>query len=146
MSAPRNYPTALRERSVRLVFQAPEQEPGLSLTAAGPGGARHVVPDTLAAGAIGPRSTPAGAPGVKHAQWAHTDARVHHYRDGRDEIDLVAESRSGDVAAIEINASASPDTASRRALTQLRDATTNRFRAGIVLYIGRPRISLGYRP
>jgi hypothetical protein len=41
MSAPRNYPNALRERSMRLVFQAPEQEPGLSLTAAGPGGARH---------------------------------------------------------------------------------------------------------
>lgn len=34
MSAPRKYPNELRERSVRLVREAREQEPGLSVTAA----------------------------------------------------------------------------------------------------------------
>jgi transposase len=34
MPAPRKYPLELRERSVRLVFEAREQEPGLSLNAA----------------------------------------------------------------------------------------------------------------
>ena len=34
MPAPRKYPNELRERSVRLVREAREQEPGLSVTAA----------------------------------------------------------------------------------------------------------------
>lgn len=80
---------------------------------------------------------------VKHAQWAHTDVRVYHYRDGRDETDLVLESRSGEIAAVEIKASATLDAASRRSLTKLRDATADRFRCGIVLYTGRQTIPLG---
>jgi hypothetical protein len=34
MSAPRKYPAELRERAVRIVLEAREQEPGLSLNAA----------------------------------------------------------------------------------------------------------------
>ena len=34
MTAPRKYPQELRERAVRLVLEAPEQEPELSLNAA----------------------------------------------------------------------------------------------------------------
>ena len=49
MSAPRKYPNELRERAVRLVREAREQEPGLSVNAAvrriGP--RVGVVPDTL---------------------------------------------------------------------------------------------------
>lgn len=49
MPAPRKYPNELRERSVRLVREALEQEPGLSINAAvkriGP--RLGVVPDTL---------------------------------------------------------------------------------------------------
>ena len=82
---------------------------------------------------------------VKHAQWAETDVSVHHYRDGRSGIDIVLESRSGDITAIEVKASASLDAASRRELTKLRDATTDRFRAGVVLYTGRQTIPLGDR-
>ena len=82
---------------------------------------------------------------VKHAQWAETDVSVHHYRDGRSGIDIVLESRSGDMTAIEVKASASLDAASRRELTKLRDATTDRFRAGVVLYTGRQTIPLGDR-
>ena len=50
-----------------------------------------------------------------HAQWAETDVSVHHYRDGSSEIDIVLESRSGDITAIEVKASASLDAASRGA-------------------------------
>ena len=52
---------------------------------------------------------------VMHAQWAETDVSVHHYRDGSSEIDIVLESRSGDITAIEVKASASLDAASRGA-------------------------------
>ena len=49
MSAPRKYPSELRERAIRLVAEAREQEPELSLTAAvnriGPRVGVHV--DTL---------------------------------------------------------------------------------------------------
>ena len=82
---------------------------------------------------------------VKLAQWAETDVRPYHYRDGRDEIDIVLETRAGDLVAIEVKASATLDAASRRVLTKLRDATGDRFRAGVVLYTGRQTVPLGDR-
>jgi predicted AAA+ superfamily ATPase len=82
---------------------------------------------------------------VKHADWARVDARVHHYRDGRDEIDVVLESRSGDIAAIEVKAGASLDARDWRALTKLRDRSAARFRAGVVIHTGRQTIPLGDR-
>jgi len=82
---------------------------------------------------------------VKHVNWAQTDTRLHHYRDGRDEIDLVLESRSGDVAAIEVKAGASLDARDWRALAKLRDRADKRFRAGILVYTGRQTIPLGDR-
>lgn len=82
---------------------------------------------------------------VRLAQWAHTDVRPYHYRDGRGEVDIVLETRSGDLVAIEVKARATLDTSSRRALTKLRDATDDRFRAGAVLYTGRQTVPLGDR-
>jgi predicted AAA+ superfamily ATPase len=82
---------------------------------------------------------------VKLTQWASTDVRPYHYRDGRDEIDIVLETRSGELVAIEVKASATLDTASRRGLIKLRDATGERFRAGVVLYTGRQTVPLGDR-
>jgi Predicted ATPase (AAA+ superfamily) len=82
---------------------------------------------------------------VKLATWADTDVRAYHYRDGRDEVDIVLETRSGDLIAIEVKASATLDTASRRGLTKLRDAAGKRFRAGAVLYTGRHTVPLGDR-
>lgn len=82
---------------------------------------------------------------VKHADWAKTDARVHHYRDGRDEIDLVLESRSGEIVAIEVKAGASLDARDWRALTKLRDRAGSRFRAGVLIYTGRQTLPLGDR-
>lgn len=82
---------------------------------------------------------------IKLAQWAATDVRPYHYRDGRDEVDLVLETRAGELIAIEVKAAATLDASGRRAITKLRDATDGRFRAGIVLYAGRQTIPLGDR-
>lgn len=82
---------------------------------------------------------------VKLAQWADADARVYHYRDRRDEVDVVLETRGGDLAAIEVKAGATLHPASRRAPTKLRDTTGDHFRAGIVAYTGRQTIPLGDR-
>jgi uncharacterized protein len=78
---------------------------------------------------------------VKLATWAGTDVRPYHYRDGRDEVDIALETRPGDLVAIEVKASATLDAASRRGLTKLRDTTTDRFRAGVVLHTGRQNSS-----
>ncbi|MDR3067902.1 MAG: ATP-binding protein [Cellulomonas sp.] len=82
---------------------------------------------------------------IKLAQWARTDVRVHHYRQRRDEVDLVLETRSGDLAAIEVKASASLNAASYRGLAKFRDTVGPRLRAGIVLYTGRQTTPLGDR-
>ena len=82
---------------------------------------------------------------VKLLQSATIDACLYHYRDGRDEVDVVAEARSGEVVAVEVKASATLDLKSRRGLTKLRDAAGARFRAGVVLYTGRQTVPLGDR-
>lgn len=82
---------------------------------------------------------------VKHRDWAQTDARIHHYRDGRDEIDLVLENRSGEIAAIEVKAGATLAARDWRALAKLRDRVGARFRAGVVIHSGRQTLPLGDR-
>jgi predicted AAA+ superfamily ATPase len=82
---------------------------------------------------------------VKHAEWAQTGSRVHHYRDGRDEIDIVLEDRSGRIAAIEVKAGASLDARDWRVLAKLRDRAANRFQAGVLLHTGRQTLPLGDR-
>jgi len=82
---------------------------------------------------------------VKHADWAQTDTRVHHYRDGRDEIDIVLESRAGDITAVEVKAGASLDARDWRALAKLRDRADTRFRAGVLIHTGSQTLPLGDR-
>lgn len=82
---------------------------------------------------------------VKLAQWAAMDTRLYHYRDGRDEVDLVLETRAGDLVAIEVKSSASLKSTDYRSLTKFRDTVGGRLKAGIVLYSGRQTIPLGER-
>jgi uncharacterized protein len=70
---------------------------------------------------------------LKHAEWATTDTTAYHYRQREEEIDLVLESRSGEIAAIEVKAAASVGRSDVRALQKLRDRMGARFKAGIVL-------------
>lgn len=82
---------------------------------------------------------------IKHADWAQTDMRVHHYRAGRDEVDLVLESRAGDVVAIEVKAGATLRERDWRTLAKLRDRAGERFRAGVVIHSGRQTIPIADR-
>ncbi|MCL2804299.1 MAG: ATP-binding protein, partial [Micrococcales bacterium] len=82
---------------------------------------------------------------IKQAAASSVDARVYHYRAGLDEVDLVLESRAGDVVGIEVKASATPSLSDRRALEKLRGLAGERFKAGMVVYSGTQTIPLGDR-
>lgn len=76
-----------------------------------------------------------------------TRPRLYHLRleQGRREVDLIAELGGGRIVGLEIKASASPTPDDARHLAWLREATGDRFCAGVVLHTG-PRIySLGDR-
>jgi predicted AAA+ superfamily ATPase len=65
-------------------------------------------------------------------EWAETSATQHHYRDRStgDEIDVVLESRAGEIACIECKAAATVRPADYPAITKLRDARGDQFVAG----------------
>ncbi|MFT4036051.1 MAG: ATP-binding protein [Patulibacter sp.] len=82
---------------------------------------------------------------VKHASLCPDPPSVFHYRDGREEIDMVLETRGGSIAAVEVKASATIRPGDHRAIGNLRDARSDRFRCGIVLYTGATTVPLGDR-
>jgi len=74
-------------------------------------------------------------------------ARLYHLRekDGRHEIDVIAEVPGGDVIALEIKATAAPRSSDARHLAWLRDRLGPRFLAGAVLHTGPRPFALGER-
>jgi len=64
--------------------------------------------------------------------------RLHHLRtrDGRHEVDVIAELTAGAVVALEIKSSAAPTRGDARHLEWLRDRIGQRFLAGAVLHTG----------
>jgi hypothetical protein len=82
---------------------------------------------------------------LRLAEWADTDTRQYHYRQGREEIDLILESRAGDIAAIEVKATATLRARDYTAIAKLRQARGEQFTAGIVLYTGQQTVPLGDR-
>lgn len=82
---------------------------------------------------------------VRQAECSEEEVRIHHYRRGRDEIDLILESRSGDLAAIEVKARASLIAKDWRSMEKLRQACGSRFRGGFVIYTGESTVALGDR-
>lgn len=64
--------------------------------------------------------------------------RLHHLRDrnGRHEVDLVAELGTSGIVAVEIKAGAAPKPADARHIEWLREALGDRFVAGAVLHTG----------
>ncbi len=70
--------------------------------------------------------------------WAETSATQYHYRDrsSSDEIDLVLESRLGEIACVECKAAAAVKYEDYRAMVKFRDSWGSRFVAGVVLYTG----------
>lgn len=82
---------------------------------------------------------------LKHADWAATDTRAYHYRQREEEVDLLLESRSGDIIAIEVKAATSVDRRELRVIERLRQGRGKRFKAGVVLYTCPQTIPLGDR-
>lgn len=82
---------------------------------------------------------------VKHAEWSAVRPRVFHYRQASDEIDLVLESRAGDIAAVEVKAKVSLSTGDWRVLAKVRDKLGERFKSGVVIYAGAQTVPLGDR-
>lgn len=82
---------------------------------------------------------------LKHVDWATTDTIAYHYRLRDDEIDLVLESRSGEIVAVEVKSAATLRATDWRPMQKLRDARKDQFRAGVVIYSGAQTIPLGDR-
>lgn len=82
---------------------------------------------------------------LKHRSWAEEDVALRHFRTQDSEIDIVLETRSGDLAAVEVKARASVRARDWREIRAMRDANADRFKAGVVLYTGPQTIPLGDR-
>jgi predicted AAA+ superfamily ATPase len=82
---------------------------------------------------------------LKHADWARVDTSAYHYRQREDEVDLVLESRSGEISAVEVKAAASVTRRDIRPMEKLRDARGNRFKAGVVVCTTAQTTPLGDR-
>lgn len=83
---------------------------------------------------------------IKQAELADDPPSVYHYRD-RDgsEVDLILETRAGQVAAIEVKAAQSVSTSDLRGLRKIRDHAGDNFTAAVVLYTGESTIHLDDR-
>jgi predicted AAA+ superfamily ATPase len=82
---------------------------------------------------------------IKYAACAEQDVRLYHYQRDREDIDFIIENNAGEIAAIEVKASATIDRRDRRWLEHLRDTRTTAFKAGIVIHSGPQTIPLGDR-
>jgi predicted AAA+ superfamily ATPase len=82
---------------------------------------------------------------LRHADWSEKAPKPFHYRQGRDEIDVVLEDQAGNIAAVEVKASASIRARDWRALERLRDAKGKSFRCGVLLYTGAATVPLSDR-
>lgn len=82
---------------------------------------------------------------LKHLSWAAEDVTLRHYRGQDAEIDIVLETQSGDLAAVEVKARVSIRARDWRVIRDLRERSGDRFKAGVVLYAGRQTVPLGDR-
>lgn len=76
-----------------------------------------------------------------------TGPRMYHLREeqGRREVDLIIETASGQLIAIEVKAAAMASPSDARHLAWFRDQAGDAFRAGLVLYTGPHTFPLGDR-
>lgn len=80
------------------------------------------------------------------SELAHRPLAIHHYRDQRQrEVDIVLERRSGEIAGIEVKATATPRAADFAGLRYLRDTLGERFKAGALVYTGTRTLPFGDR-
>lgn len=82
---------------------------------------------------------------LRQSEWATEEVRPFYYRDQYDrEVDLILERNSGELVAIEVK-SGSVRKEDFRHLEFLRNRAGKRFRAGVVLHLGRDTLPYGDR-
>ncbi len=80
----------------------------------------------------------------RQSSWHDDEIRFHHFRDkDGGEVDIVLERGAGQVAGIEVKASATVTSADFRGLRKLKDAAGKKFAAGVVLYDGETSARFG---
>jgi uncharacterized protein len=79
---------------------------------------------------------------MKHLEWAEMDANLYHYRQKEEEVDIILEDRSGALGCIEVKSAASLREKDWRQIAKIRDARSNRFKAGFVVYTGDQTVPL----
>jgi predicted AAA+ superfamily ATPase len=80
----------------------------------------------------------------KQSTWSDTEPGLFHFRTlTGQEVDVVLEAPSGDLAGVEIKTAASVQAADFKGLRVLADETGRRFRCGVVLYQGRETVPFG---
>jgi uncharacterized protein len=83
---------------------------------------------------------------IKQASWSTTPVELYFYRDSdKREVDLVVESASGDVVAIEAKTAAATTASDLRGLRVIRDKLGERFKAGVVVYSGEHTLPIDDR-
>jgi predicted AAA+ superfamily ATPase len=78
-------------------------------------------------------------------EWAEVSTEQYHYRNRDEEVDVVLEARTGDIACVECKAAATLRASDYRPMEKLRDARGKQFVAGFVLYTGSDTKPLGDR-
>lgn len=80
----------------------------------------------------------------RQASWREDDIRFHHFRDKDGaEVDIVLERGGNELAAVEVKAASTVSAADFRGLHKLRQASGDRFAAGVVLYDGEASARFG---
>ena len=80
----------------------------------------------------------------RQSSWHEDEIRFHHFRDkDGGEVDIVLERGAGQVAGVEVKASATVTAADFRGLRKLKVAAGKKFAAGVVLYDGETSASFG---
>jgi Predicted ATPase (AAA+ superfamily) len=77
--------------------------------------------------------------------WTETRSTQYHYRNNDQEVDIVLESRSGQIVCIECKTAATVRTSDYRPMAKLRDERGKQFVAGAVLYTGADTVPLSDR-
>jgi predicted AAA+ superfamily ATPase len=131
----RPWSTSLGARQVKTP-KALLTDTGLAAALVGVDAARYSAPDqgALAGGLF---ETFVVMELIKQATWSTTPVELFFYRDTeKREVDLVVESASGDVVAIEAKSAAVTTASDVRGLRVLRDKLGERFKTGVVVYSG----------
>jgi uncharacterized protein len=81
----------------------------------------------------------------RQASWSEEALTFWHLRDGEREVDVIVERPSGQIAGVEVKASATVRPQDFRGLIHLRDSVGDRFAAGVVVYAGERTLPFGDR-